>query len=65
MAVETTTTTGTHDEAHGNLQELKGAIKEKIGHLTNNPELESEGTADKAEGFVEKKIGQVKKVFGS
>jgi len=65
MAIETTPTSGTHDEAQGNLKEFKGTVKEKIGQLTNNPDLESEGVADKADGFVEKKIGQVKKVFGS
>ena len=65
MATDSTATTGTHDEAHGKFQEVKGSIKEKIGQLTNDPNLEDEGTADKASGFVEKKVGQVKKVFGS
>ncbi len=65
MATDTTTTTGTQDEAHGKFKEVKGAVKEKIGQLTNDPNLQDEGTADKASGFVEKKVGQVKKVFGS
>jgi uncharacterized protein YjbJ (UPF0337 family) len=65
MAIDTRPTTGTHDEAQGNLKEFKGTVKEKIGQLTNDPELVDEGTNDKAEGFVEKKVGQVKKVFGS
>jgi uncharacterized protein YjbJ (UPF0337 family) len=67
MAIETTTkpTTGTQDEAHGKFHEVKGAIKEKIGQVTNNPDLQDEGTAEKVGGTVEKKVGQVKKVFGS
>jgi uncharacterized protein YjbJ (UPF0337 family) len=65
MAIDTRPTTGTQDETHGSLKEFKGTVKEKVGQLTNNPELENEGTNDKAEGFVEKKVGQVKKVFGS
>ncbi|HEX4322053.1 MAG TPA: CsbD family protein [Acidobacteriaceae bacterium] len=58
-------TTSTHDEVEGKVHEVKGAIKEKIGHATNNPNLQDEGTAERINGTVEKKIGQVKKVFGS
>jgi uncharacterized protein YjbJ (UPF0337 family) len=67
MAIETTTvpTTGTHDEAEGKFHEVKGAVKEKIGQYTNNPDLANEGTGERADGFIEKKVGQVKKVFGS
>ena len=67
MAIDNTTTptTGTHDEADGNFHELKGKVKEKIGEFTNDPDLADEGTAEKSGGFVEKKVGQVKKVFGS
>ena len=65
MATDVTRTTGTHDESEGKFHEVKGAIKEKIGQVTNSPNLQDEGTAEKADGFVEKKIGQAKKVFGS
>jgi uncharacterized protein YjbJ (UPF0337 family) len=60
-----TTTTSTHDRVEGKVHELKGAIKEKIGELTNNPNLQNEGTAERVSGTVEKKVGEVKKVFGS
>jgi uncharacterized protein YjbJ (UPF0337 family) len=55
----------TKDEIKGKVQEIKGAVKEKIGHATNNPELEEEGQDENVAGKVQKKVGQVKKVFGS
>jgi len=61
----TTATTSTHDQVEGKVHEVKGAIKEKIGQATNNPNLKDEGTAEKIDGTVERKIGEVKKVFGS
>jgi len=30
----------TKDQAQGKLHEVKGAVKEKIGELTNNPDLQ-------------------------
>jgi uncharacterized protein YjbJ (UPF0337 family) len=53
----------TKDQAHGKAHEVKGAIKEKAGQLTDNPELETEGRDEKFTGKVQKKIGQVEKVF--
>jgi uncharacterized protein YjbJ (UPF0337 family) len=63
MTSSTTTTTGTHDQVEGKVHEVKGAIKQKIGQATNNPNLEDEGTAERINGVVEKKVGDVKKVF--
>jgi uncharacterized protein YjbJ (UPF0337 family) len=54
---------GTKDEVKGKFLEVKGAIKEKVGHATNNPDLEDEGTAEKVGGKVQKKVGQVEKVL--
>jgi uncharacterized protein YjbJ (UPF0337 family) len=51
------------DQIAGKVHETKGAIKEKIGQVTNNPNLESEGTGEKIAGKVQTKIGQVEKVF--
>jgi uncharacterized protein YjbJ (UPF0337 family) len=53
----------THDKAEGTVHEAKGAVKEKIGQLTNNPNLEAEGTDEKVGGKIQKKVGDVKKVF--
>ena len=54
----------TEDKIKGTAHELKGAIKEKIGQATNNPDLEAEGTAEKVGGKVQKKVADVKKVVG-
>ena len=35
----------------------------KVGKLTNSPDLEVEGQDEKIGGKVQKKIGQVEKVF--
>lgn len=53
----------TKDEVAGKIHEAKGKIKEKVGHLTNNPELEGEGIGEKIAGKVQHKIGQVEKVI--
>ena len=53
----------TKDQAKGKYHEVKGAIKQKVGHVTNNPDMEGEGTGEKLAGKVQKKIGQVEKVF--
>lgn len=52
----------TEDKIKGTVHELKGVIKEKIGHATNNPDLEAEGTAEKVVGKVQKKVADVEKV---
>jgi uncharacterized protein YjbJ (UPF0337 family) len=56
---------GTKDEVAGKIHEVKGAVKEKVGKLTNNPDLETEGALEKVAGKVQHKIGQVKKVLGT
>jgi uncharacterized protein YjbJ (UPF0337 family) len=54
----------TKDQAKGKIHEVKGAIKQKVGRMTNDPDLEAEGQGEKVAGKVQGKIGQVKKVFG-
>jgi uncharacterized protein YjbJ (UPF0337 family) len=53
----------TKDKVQGTVHEVKGAVKEKIGQMTNNPDLADEGTAEKIGGKVQKKVGDVEKVF--
>ena len=53
----------TKDKAEGKYHEVKGKIKEMAGELTDNPELEADGTSEKIAGKVQKKIGEVKEVF--
>jgi uncharacterized protein YjbJ (UPF0337 family) len=53
----------TKDEIEGEVHEVKGNVKEKVGQLTNNPNLQGEGQAEKVGGKVQQKIGQVEKVL--
>jgi uncharacterized protein YjbJ (UPF0337 family) len=53
----------TQDESKGKFHEVKGKVKEGVGKATNNPRLQDEGTDERVAGTVQKKIGQVEKVF--
>ena len=53
----------TKDKVEGAVHDAKGAIKEKIGRATNNPNLEAEGQDEKVGGKIQKKVGDIKKVF--
>jgi uncharacterized protein YjbJ (UPF0337 family) len=53
----------TKDEIESSVHELKGKAKETAGKVTNRPHLQAEGNAEKNAGKVEKKIGQIEKVF--
>ncbi len=53
----------THDKAEGTAKEAIGTIKEKTGEAIGNPNLQDKGTAEKVEGKVQQKVGDVKKVF--
>jgi uncharacterized protein YjbJ (UPF0337 family) len=55
----------TKDKAEGTFHEVKGKVKEKVGRVTNDPDLEGEGQGEKIGGKVQKKIGQVEKVLGT
>ena len=52
----------TENEIAGRVHEVKGKIKEKVGELTNDPDLEGEGIGEKIGGKIQKKIGQFQKV---
>jgi uncharacterized protein YjbJ (UPF0337 family) len=53
----------TKDKIKGSFREAKGKVKEKAGEATDNPDLHDRGTLEKAGGKVQRKIGDVKKVF--
>jgi uncharacterized protein YjbJ (UPF0337 family) len=55
----------TKDQAAGKAHEVKGAVKEKIGKVVKDPDLEAEGQDEKAGGKIQKKIGQIEKVAGA
>jgi uncharacterized protein YjbJ (UPF0337 family) len=45
------------------MEEIKGKVKEKAGQMTGNPRLEDEGRSQKVAGKVQKKVGEIEKVF--
>jgi uncharacterized protein YjbJ (UPF0337 family) len=51
------------DKAKGTAKQAIGSVKEKAGKAVGNDRLRARGAADKTEGKVQKKIGDVKKVF--
>jgi uncharacterized protein YjbJ (UPF0337 family) len=52
----------TQDKGEGTFRELKGKIKEKVGQLTNNPNLEAKGFGEKISEKMQKKIGNLERV---
>jgi uncharacterized protein YjbJ (UPF0337 family) len=53
----------TKDKVQGTAHQVKGAVKEKIGRATDRPDLQGEGLDEKLGGKIQKKIGDIKKVF--
>jgi len=53
----------TKDQVKGKLHEMKREVKEKAGKVTNSPNLTAEGQNEKLAGKVQKKVGQIEKVF--
>ena len=49
------------DEIKGKAQKAKGFVKEKAGEITNNPDLEAEGTVERAGGEVREGFGKAKR----
>ena len=54
----------TKDKIKGSVNQVKGAIKEKAGKASGDRDLQDRGTAEKVGGTIQKKVGDVKKVFG-
>ena len=55
---------GMQDQAEGTFHKIKGKVKEVVGDLSDNQELEAEGADEKTAGKVQEKMGQIKKVLG-
>jgi uncharacterized protein YjbJ (UPF0337 family) len=53
----------TKDKIKGAFNEAKGKAKEETGKATGNQNLRDRGTVEKVDGKVQRKIGDVKKVF--
>ena len=52
------------DKVQGTAKEITGKVKEAAGRATNDPDLQDRGTVERAEGQLQKKVGDIKKVFG-
>ena len=53
------------DQIKGLFHQAKGSAKQFTGKISGNSQLEAECAGEKVAGKVQKKIGLVKKVFGS
>ena len=52
------------DEIKGKAKEVKGDIKQKIGHATGDERLHDEGVADEVEGNVQNAFGEGRRKVG-
>jgi len=52
------------DEVKGKGKQVKGAVKEQLGKLTGNRDLENSGSADRVEGDVQEGFGKTKRKVG-
>jgi uncharacterized protein YjbJ (UPF0337 family) len=53
----------TADQVKGKFHEVKGDLKARAAKAAGNPEQEAEGRDEKLAGQVQKKVGQIEKVF--
>ena len=54
----------TRDNAEGTLHKVKGKVKETVGKIVGNPDLENEGKIEKIQGKIQEKRSRIKKTFG-
>ncbi len=54
---------GSRDEVEGSVKNLAGKLKEGTGKALGNHDMEARGQAERVEGSVQKKVGEIKKVF--
>jgi uncharacterized protein YjbJ (UPF0337 family) len=52
--------TSTKDKIKGSFHEMKGAIKEEVGKVTNDPKLKAAGRTEKNAGKIQQKISHAK-----
>jgi len=49
------------DEVKGKWEQVKGAVKDKVGEATNDRDLEAEGEVQRAEGETQETWGKLKR----
>jgi uncharacterized protein YjbJ (UPF0337 family) len=55
---------GTKDNAEGKMYQVNGKIKETVGKVVGNNDLEAEGKVEKLVGKVRENLGKVEKIAG-
>lgn len=50
-------------KSQGKLHEVKGKVKQMAGQAVGHPDLEADGRAENLAGKIQKKLGQIKKIF--
>ncbi len=50
------------DEVKGKAEQVKGAVKDKVGELVDDPDMEAEGEAEQIAGQVREKAGKVERL---
>ena len=53
-----------NDEVEGKFDQAKGSVKETVGRVVNDRDLESEGRGDKVEGKVQEGFGTARRKVG-
>jgi len=53
----------TEDKTTGTLHEVKGTVKQTIGKITNDPNLEADGSAEKNSGKVQNIVGKAEELL--
>jgi uncharacterized protein YjbJ (UPF0337 family) len=53
----------TEDKFDGKADEVKGEVKETVGHVTDDKDLEAEGKGDKVKGNLKQAAEKVKDAF--
>jgi uncharacterized protein YjbJ (UPF0337 family) len=53
-----------NDELEGKWEQVKGTVKDKVGEITNDRDLEAEGEVQNAEGETQETWGKLKRGVG-
>jgi uncharacterized protein YjbJ (UPF0337 family) len=53
-----------NDEVEGKFDQAKGAVKDKVGEVTGDRDMEAEGEADRASGNVQEGFGTARRKVG-
>ena len=55
----------TRDRTEGKLRAGKGRLVEKVGELTDDPDMEVRGESEKIAGKLQEVVGKVEKALGA